>query len=258
MPGWLPIFPNNKHGHGFNYGMGDFSGLSPMKLGPVLHGQKDVPPATSIENYHQFNKVYVQELQDGVPCDCPRAGEWAHFKPIPEFYTLRNNGYRDPKPHRRKFSLKEIKDGKVKAGEEVKGNAFHKNAPVYSVHVDPDGTERHFTYVESRYFYCLQMEKLAKATPAFARLQKYKGAGYKLQIVGYDAYRPDGIDAETLYRHYCDPARPFGHEMVILALLALDTEPRARYPWNRYYDEHPAVYTGAVAAAESSAKKQRI
>jgi hypothetical protein len=37
--------------------MGDFSALSPMKLGPVMHGQKDVPPATSIENYHQFNKV---------------------------------------------------------------------------------------------------------------------------------------------------------------------------------------------------------
>jgi hypothetical protein len=200
-------------------------------------------------------QVYAQELQEGVPCDCVRAKEWKHLKPIPEFYVLRNNGYRDPKPHRRKFSLKEIKEGKEKNGGEkvAKGNAFHKNAPVYSVHVDPDGMERHFTYVESRYFYCKQMEKLVAERPAFARLQKYKASGYKLQIVGYDAYRPEGIDADTLYRHYCDPEHPFGHEMVLLTLLALDAD----YPWNRYYRDHAAVYV-AVEAVEATAKKQKI
>jgi hypothetical protein len=266
LPGWLPIFPNNKHGHGFNYGIGascsnvcvpdtvskgDFSSLSPMKLGPVMHAQKDVPVATSIENYHQFNKVYEQELS-ATPCDCVRAQyEWPHFKPIPEFYVLRNNGYRDPKPHRRKFSLKEIKAGKK---EPVKGNAFHKNAPVYSVHVDPDGTERHFTYVESRYFYCFQMERLATQTPAFARLQKYKTDGYNLQIVGYDAYTPDGVDPDTLYRHYCDPERPFGHEMVILALLAIAS--RDQYPWHRYHSDHARVYSGP-ASVQSAAKKAK-
>jgi hypothetical protein len=136
----------------------------------------------------------------------------------------------------------------------VKGNAFHKNAPVYSVHVDSDGVERHFTYVESRYFYCLQMEKLATQTPAFTRLQKYKAEGYKIQIVGYDAYTPDGIDPDTLYRHYRDPERPFGHEMVILTLLVIDSHHRDQYPWNRYYSDHASVYEG-TPALEGAQKK---
>ncbi len=208
-PGYLPIFPNNKHGHGFGYGLGDFSGLSPMKLGPVRHGQAGWPDAKNIENYHQFNKVFPQEIDPNNPCDCPRAAEWPHAKPLPEFFEARRAAYLDVVPHRHKITSK------------------GKNVPLYSVHDD-----KHYTYVESRYFYCHQMQLLAKATPQFAALRKMViQDGLNLQIVGYDAYEPSGVDPESLYAHYCDGSRPFGHEMVILTMLVIDDE--KLYPWER-------------------------
>jgi len=64
--------------------------------------------------------------------------------------------------------------------------------------------------------------------------------GYALQIVGYDAYTPRATDPDTLYEHYLDETRPFGHEMVILTMLCVDdTEQR---PWNRFRREHAEIY----------------
>ena len=55
------------------------------------------------------------------------------------------------------------------------------------------------------------MERLAKLTPAWERLYKlYHLKKQSLEIFGYDAYPPTGIDADSLYAHYCDPKRPFG------------------------------------------------
>jgi hypothetical protein len=231
IPGWAPIFPNNKHGHGFSYGFGDFSVLSPMKLGPVVHGQRDLPLAMSIENYHQYNKVFSQDVKHMKDCDCPRSREWPHKRPAPCFYKLRFEGYRDPTPHRHKYPKE-------------KGSAKNANIPLYSVHVDANGVERHYSYVESRYFYCNQMEMLALRSGAILRLVQMARAGFQLQIVGYDAYQPNGTDKETLYRHYCDPSRPFGHEVVILTLVLALYEGwiEEEVPWHRYWKEHQGIY----------------
>jgi len=235
-PGHLPIFPNNKHGHGFGYGF-DFSALSPMKLGPVRHGQPSLPDAQSIENYHQFNKVFPNELLIDVVCECARSAEWAHFKAAPVFYAKRLEAYGDPVPHRHKYASAELK----KANKDYVGKA-KVNKPMYSVHETPTGEERHYTYLESRYFYCHQMETLISSTrPAqWSQLLDLLVRGYALQIVGYDAYTPRATDPDTLYEHYLDETRPFGHEMVILTMLCVDdTEQR---PWNRFRREHAEIY----------------
>lgn len=233
--GYMPIFPNNKHGNAFGYPCGDFSGLSPMRLGPVRHGQASLPDAMNIENYHQCNKVFPNEILPNTPCDCPRSARWAHMKAAPIFYSKRLQAYLDVVPHRHKYD-----DAKLKAANKayVKGN---KNVPLYSVH-EIGNEERHFTYVESRYFYCIQMETLIGSTrqAEWQRLQDYLARGYALQIVGYDAFRPTATDSDALYAHYQDGSRPFGHEMVILTILCLPNA--ADRPWHRYNADHPGLY----------------
>jgi len=193
--GFTPIFPNNWHGHGFGYGTGDFSSLSPMRLGPTVGG------ALNIENYYQFAKVFPNELSE-ERCDCgsPSLGE--HFKPSPKFYETKAAAYADKTPHR------------------------HKQKNVIPAYSDYDGV--HCDYIESRYYYCSEMERLAKDTPAFKRLYDMFWVEKKsLEIFGYDAYPPD---VNNLHGHYNDPKRPFGHELVILTMIVLKPDD---YPWKR-------------------------
>ena len=99
-----------------------------------------------------------------------------------------------------------------------------------------DGTERRFTYVETRYFYCRQYELLAPATEAFQKLQSLIKTGHNLLIVGYDGYDV----TRSLWDHYLDTSRPFGHELALYTLLTV-SDP-VMYPWNIYKRQHPDVY----------------
>ena len=112
----------------------------------------------------------------------------------------------------------------------------NRNQPLYSQHLALDGGKRHFSYVESRYFYCKAYESLAKKSPQYLELRKKREEGVNIMICGYDAYtiRMD------LYNHYCDPSAPFGHECVLYALLFI--EEVLDYPWERYKREHPLIY----------------
>lgn len=216
--GFLNVFPNNKH-QNRNDGFGCAS-LSPMRLGPVEHAQPNLPRAETIENYHQFNKCFPIEMDE--------AGN-----PVPEFYVRRAEAYADPIPHRHKFdsaAIKKMNKDFVTAGESL------VNKPMFSVHVDRNGHERRYTYVESRFFYCKWYEKLAMETDDFAKLKQMLRDGYSMCICGYDAYAPD----KDLYEHYIDPARPFGHELVLYTLLAIDDV--RQFPWNRFYEANRQIY----------------
>lgn len=226
--GYDPIFPNNWHGHAFGYGTGDFSSLSPMQLGPVVIDGKAT--AKNIENYYQFAKVFPNELLVEKVEDCPCRSDFKHARPSELFFTNRDKAYADPVPHRHK------KKGVT---------------PAYSCYED-----RHYTYVESRWFYCIEMERLAKPTDAFKKLvHMYENDGRSLEIFGYDAYVPNGTDHESLYKHYIDPKRPFGHEMVLLTMIALG-EHYELYPWNRYRREHVEIYVGNDG--DQSSKKHKV
>ena len=226
VPGVINVFPNNKHQNrkdGFGC-----SSLSPMRLGPVEHGQPGVPAATNIENYHQFNKVWPCELSGVVP-----KGELDvdNFPaPMNSFWVARTAGYLDPVPHRHKFPV-------------VKGPVgVNSNTPCYSVHATLTGDVRRFTYVQSRYFYCIAYEKLATTTEDFAKLIQMVSEGMSICICGYDAFEV----TEDLYSHYCDSSRAFGHELVLYALLEHAINPEVLLPWHRYHEEHPSVYAGMI------------
>jgi hypothetical protein len=198
-PGKIMVFPNNRHG---NYFMASFDccELSPMRLGPVHHGQPDLPPSVNIENFHQGSKCYKEEM---TPEGNPSA----------LFYSNRLQFYNDPVPHRHKY-----------VGTADKKN---KNVPEFFVWVDKDGSEKRLTYVESRQFYCTFYERLASQTESYRRLAHDYKAGFSLEICGYDAVPiSTGVDAA-----YMDSSVPFGHERVLAVML---TEAPENYPWRRH------------------------
>jgi hypothetical protein len=217
-----------------------------MCLGPVVHRQPGLPDALNIENYHQFNKVWPSEtvgLHREGPCSkltCttpPRA--WG--PPSEAFYAARKRGYLDAEPHRHKFDA-----ARLKREREAVSHMKHKNIPAYSVHLTLDGEERRFTYVESRYFYCVAYEALATPTEDFRRLQTMLREGYDLRLCGYDAFDVAQEPELDLYWHYCNPLRPFGHELVLYALLTVEAP--EDYPWHRYRRTHAARYANIASA----------
>lgn len=202
------VFPNYRD----QYRAGGFgcSSLSPMLLGPVQHGQPGVPDSKTLENYHQFNKVFR--------CDMERRAQGKVFLKK-SFYEIRDNAYLDPVGHRHKYPGK-------------------KDTPVFSYHLTKKGEARWYNYVESRYFYCHQYELLAKEKEDFRALRHWLDQGYNLQIVGYDgnpAAKPG-----NLWELYNSTEHPFGHELVLFSLLVIE-DPK-QYPWNRFYEENKPLY----------------
>lgn len=225
--GWLNVFPNNKHQSRVD-GFGCAS-LSPMQLGPVHHQQPGLPPARNIENYHQFNKVW--------PCEVDKADK--ERAPRPEFFTLQRQAYDDPVPHRHKFEPAQMAKQRKKLDASGVSGQRNKNAPLYSLHLTLDGSQRRFSYVQSRYFYCCAYEKLAKQQPDYEKLVALRDSGCNLMLCGYDA-TPVNAETKSLDEMYADEGRPFGHELVLYSLLTV-SEP-IDYPWHKYRAQHPEVY----------------
>lgn len=206
IPGYLNVFPNNKHQNRQD-GFGCAS-LSPMRLGPVDHGQPGLAKALNLENFHQGNKVFLEETEEAEP------KVWGSKEPEPkqEFFKRQKAMYLDPNPHRHKFP-------------KMKGN---KNIPLYSVWVKKDGNLQKCTYIESRQFYCTFYERLAVQTDDFKTLVNFIEKGVNLNIIGYDAPKNGVTDIE---KHYLNETEPFGHELVLYTLLT--AQPK-EYPWRKY------------------------
>lgn len=143
--GFCSVFPNNKHGQRKD-GVG-LCTLSPMRCGPVRHGQPGLPDAANVENFHQQSKRFASESDA-------------------EFAAARLAGYVDVVPHRHK----------------VKGVK-----PLHSVWLGPDGTVFKLGVVEARQLYCNFYERLVLQLPEWGRLLALVDGGTNVQIVGYDA-----------------------------------------------------------------------
>ena len=102
------------------------------------------------------------------------------------------------------------------------------------------GESKHFsdalyTYLQSRMFYVRWYEHFCSQSPEFRQLQDLLKTGYKLQIVGYDAFGVP-INAQTMEAAFKDASRPFGHEAVLCCLLL------GLKPWQR--DARLGIYGG--------------
>lgn len=201
VKGFLKVFPNYADENRED-GIG-CSSLSPKSMGPVNHGQPDLPPAKSLENFHQGSKCFREETD---PLDDTQI--------TPLFFENQRRFFEDPQPHRHKYH-----------GQDKK----RKNIPLFFVWKEQDGTYHRLTYVDSRQFYCNFYERFALPSKDFKYLQQKLRTGYNLQIVGFDGHPMDG---RTLEEWYLDPAQPFGHELCLYTLLTVD-DPKD-YPWRKY------------------------
>jgi hypothetical protein len=191
--------------------------LSPKQMGPVEHGQPGLPPACSIENLHQGNKVFPFMAT-------------AAENPKPIWYQVRKGMYEDEYPYRHQHEyLDKHPELMEKQGIDVPKQRV--NAPLYSIWLKPDGKEVRLSYVESRQVYCHFYEHFARSNQEFTHLQDLLANGTDLCIVGYDG--KDGeFTMKELHQWYLDPTHPFGHEAVLTTLL-LESDPR-RYPWRMH------------------------
>lgn len=168
--------------------------LSPMLLGPIPLRQWGIDPETD------RSKVLHGV---SVPEKCLKMENvWQFSKvfvqevgsdkwPNAEFFRRRSQAWKDPKGHRHS-----IKGARVE----------------YFL-----WGESKFTYVEARKrIYCPIYASIVQKTRAYKELVKLLEQGQNVQILGYDGYdRGDRTWEECLN----DLSRPFGHEMVLGALL---------------------------------------
>lgn len=211
--GYQSVFPNRKHGNRAD-GIG-YTTLSPMVMGPIKHGQPGLPPALNLENMWQNSRAWLSELD-------------ADGKPGPEFYKTRLAMYLDPEPQRHKAVKKAVptlKDGKP-------------NGVAFFVWTRQDGTEVYMSYVQSRQVYCHFYELHAKQSKEFVELKTSIEKGVNVNIIGYDGFDFRKVKGNTLAEKfescYLDPSRPFGHELVLCALLLLKPD---QYPWAKHRTE---------------------
>lgn len=188
--------------------------LSPMFLGPIIHGQKDLPDSCNLENFHQFNKVFSCEVDEDENV-------------LPIWFERQLEGYNNPVPQRHKL-------GKTKA-EHLKaiGKSSDENPNhcLYSLFKNPKTDKlQKYSYLKSRVFYCTYYERLVKNQDKYKMLLKMYKSGAKLLISGFDARNVDSATIDDIYDWYNDAARPFGHEMVLYTMLKLHDQPEM-YPW---------------------------
>ncbi len=220
VSGYVNVFPNFKHQNrkdGFGCAR-----LSPKSLGPVEHGMPGIPPAGTIENYHQFAKFWEFELD-----------EQGQIKE--EYKQQRIAAYANGEPMRHKYDRKTIEESNKKSN--INTNI---NIPLFSAYYDSNGVEHRYTYLQCRYFYCHFYELLAMKEPDFVKLMQMRQDGYNLNICGFDGYSVNS----SLQEHFMDTTRPFGHELVLYTLLT--EENPANFPWNVFYEENRGIYEGVI------------
>ncbi len=190
-----------------------------MSLGPVNHSQPGLPPAKNLENCWQALKVFPDYEEDGNPTEA--------------WYETRLEMYKDPPPP----PPPPIPHRHHKGATSATGS---KNVPLYALWVLPDEEELRMKYVEGRQIYCTYYERLGKKTKSYSKLMRMVNEGTNVQIIGYDGYDLELTQADQtnqkkmtkmFEKFYLDGSRPFGHELVLAALLLLDKE---NYPWVKY------------------------
>lgn len=198
IEGYINIFPNYKHGNRKD-GMG-FPSLSPKSIGPINHGQPGLPISLNLENFHQGNKVYENEVD-------------ANGEPTELFFEIQKKMYCETEPFIHKSDYINTTNT-INCVNKQKTNKNVKNTPLYSIWVSKDKIHK-VSYFESRQFYCTFYEREIINNADFLKLKKLIENGYNLRIVGYDAYNV----TKSIEEHYKDITKPFGHELVLYSMM---------------------------------------
>ena len=213
VDGYLTVAPNNKHNNlkGCLPGCAE---LSPKRLGPV-DWVEGLPPAMTIEGFHQGRKCWTCELDKETKLPGKRFYEQRDY-----VFGIRNDPPRHKYGHTKEIHLRKLKELGEVLPKAKNGKKHNANIPLYSVipmRVDGVLVEVKMSYVDSRKDYCVACARLMPRTKAFQELVRRLEAGYNINICGYDGQT--FVDAGDLRRLYRDKSRPFGHELVLACLL---------------------------------------
>ena len=137
-----------------------------------------------------------------------------------DYVAARTKGYLDPVGQRHGYAGK---------GAEI----------LFSEFISSKGEIFKYSYMQARFFYCHYYDILAREK--IKVLKRMIDDGYNLQIFGFDSFE---IGNQSLWEHYNDEKKPFGHEAVIYCLLTID-DPE-NYPWNLYKDKYPIFYKDMI------------
>jgi hypothetical protein len=194
--------------------------------------------AWNLENAHQGSKVFGFENPD-------------------DMVTKRREHWLKKMPLRHKHDPKIIKKW---LRDRMLGDLTINNCILYSIFFTSNSAEPlRLTYVECRAFYCFWYAYYATRSKSFNFLKRCLENGINVEICGYDVPRVSRpktpAEFGVLYR--CEAA-PFGHELVLAALL-LDVKP---LPWIEYVRENSSKYKnlfpeylGAPAECSSSCSR---
>lgn len=191
-PGSVNVFPNERHGVRTD-GLG-IPSFSSALMGPIKHGQPDLPDAWCLDNFYEGSKCYPDEVDE-------------NGDPTALFYANRLDFYSDPKAKKKEHA--------------------YPSHPLYFVWVGKGGEEYRLNYVQSRQFYCTFYERMVKNDYMFKRLVEILDSGTNIIIRGYNGRSIRGCDIE---KEYLDPNLPFTHEFVLFSMLVLRHTPYL-YPW---------------------------
>ena len=209
--GCFTILPNRKAVSKYDVVL-TMPALSPMVLGPVIHNQPGLEPALTLENFHQFNKVFASEVNE--------KGD-----PLPVWKRRQKRGYADPVPHR--YKLGSTKEEHLKAAH----TGDDADACLYSIFAG-----KKYSYVQSRVFYCTYYERLARQTVELATLASMLYDKHQsIIIAGYDARDIPvnaGVTDEMVESWYYGESQPFGYEMILHAILYFWYAPE-ELPWRK-------------------------
>jgi hypothetical protein len=164
--------------------------------------------AHNLENFWQFAKVWPQDLDaDG------------NIKP--EWFALRDAGWASPVGKRwprgrpagaGKKTGVATDPGAPKPKQKRANKRKNANKPLFCY-----WHGERLQYAEARkVMYIPWYEHLARQHAKYAELEARLAAGERLQLVGFDAY---DFSRSTLRACLDDDSRPFGHEMVLAAML---------------------------------------
>lgn len=162
--------------------------VSPMCLGPVLHVEDGHTFTCPIfENFWQHLKVYTHELD-------------AEGHPSPAYFTRRNAGWLDLKPHRRVFPKKKLQQ--LKSQVEY---VFYQG-------------RKYDRQTSKKEIYCPLYSQLVESVPYYHDLRRRKAQGENLLLLGFDGFSFDPT-TDDWWSPFENESIIVGHEYVLLALL---------------------------------------
>lgn len=226
--GFLLVFPNHKDGKRvIGLGLPELSPMS-IQLSELEHGQPGLPP-TSLENFHQGNKCFLSETINGEPSfaffenqrkmyadETPHRHKVLDWKTPEEKKVEKEQTKEQKKTVVRKPRVKKDTHVSVPTPDEIRKDLEQKDKiPLYSVYWH-DGKLTNLSYAESRRIYCRLYAEKVRELPEFIKLRDLVMNGFNLQICGYDGYEI----TKTVREHYEDISVPFGHELVLYAMLS--------------------------------------